>query len=301
MTDAFDPPPDGLTVRRVRHGEAFGEAPQLSSAQRGWRGFVVELHRHPAGAFERKVFADDVLIVSLAATVTVEQAKDNRTHKAVFTSGDLTLCPAGAEISERWEGPDEWLSISFEPDFLARVANEAGGGRVSATLTPAFQYRDPFVETIAAGLLAELRAPAWGSRLLAEAHGTALAVHLLRTRQDGAAKLNAHALPPVRLRRVKDFVEAHLQDDIGISDLADIAGVSLHHFAREFRRSEGMPPYRFITERRIARAKHLMESTDLPLIDIAFRCGFSSQSQFTETFQKIVGTTPARWRRSRAV
>jgi AraC family transcriptional regulator len=90
---------------------------------------------------------------------------------------------------------------------------------------------------------------------------------------------------------------AHLGDDIGLDDLAAIADLSAKHFARAFRQSTGMPPHRWLIERRIDHAKSLLGEDNLNLAEIALACGFADQSHFTAAFRKSVNTTPAIFRR----
>ncbi len=90
---------------------------------------------------------------------------------------------------------------------------------------------------------------------------------------------------------------AHLADDIGLEDLAAIANLSAKHFARAFRQSTGMPPHRWLIERRIDRAKALLMEDRLNLAEIALTCGFADQSHFTAAFRKSVGATRAIFRR----
>jgi AraC family transcriptional regulator len=104
-------------------------------------------------------------------------------------------------------------------------------------------------------------------------------------------------LPSARLRRVEEFLMAHLADDIGLDDVAAVAGLSAKHFARAFRQSTGMPPHRWLIQRRIDRAKAMLLKGDLTLAEIALACGFADQSHFTSAFRKSLGTTPAIFRR----
>ncbi len=85
---------------------------------------------------------------------------------------------------------------------------------------------------------------------------------------------------------------AHLAADIGLDALAAIADLSPKHFARAFRQSTGMPPHRWLIQRRIDRAKALLRTTDTTLVEIALACGFADQSHFTASFRKLVGLTP---------
>jgi len=107
-------------------------------------------------------------------------------------------------------------------------------------------------------------------------------------------------LSPAALRRVQLFVEANLERTIHLTDLAGRAELSLHHFARAFKMSAGMTPRAFVEERRIERAKQLINETRHSLADIAVECGFGTQSRLTTTFKRRTGFTPAEYRRGRS-
>ncbi|WP_199260327.1 AraC family transcriptional regulator [Paracoccus binzhouensis] len=102
-------------------------------------------------------------------------------------------------------------------------------------------------------------------------------------------------LAPRRLRLVLDHIEANLAEPIQLRDLAALAGLSAFHFQRSFRASCGVSPHRWITARRIERARRLLGS-GAPLARIALDCGFDSQSHFTRVFKAAMGLTPGGYR-----
>lgn len=107
-------------------------------------------------------------------------------------------------------------------------------------------------------------------------------------------------LAPWQIRRVLAHIEANLSTPIRNKELAAIARLSTFHFAVAFRNSVGEPPHTHIIRRRVERAQGLMLSTDRSLSDIAVECGLADQAHFTRLFRKIVGESPAAWRRARA-
>jgi AraC-like DNA-binding protein len=100
-----------------------------------------------------------------------------------------------------------------------------------------------------------------------------------------------------KLLRVCEFIERNLDGSIRVSDLANVAALSVSHFTRVFRESVGTTPRTFILERRIARAKALMLFTQDSLSSIAYACGLADHAHFTRRFSEVVGSTPNRWRR----
>jgi len=103
-------------------------------------------------------------------------------------------------------------------------------------------------------------------------------------------------LTPRAHRRVREHIEGHLDYRISIQDLAAIADLSMYHFARAFKRSEGVSPHNYLLHRRIQRARALLASTDVAIAVIAVACGFSDQSHCARRFKERVGITPARYR-----
>lgn len=105
-------------------------------------------------------------------------------------------------------------------------------------------------------------------------------------------------LPNWRLRKLADFVEAHLDQPLRLADLAQTAGQSPHHLIRTMRAATGLSPYQWLTHKRIERARELLARTDLPLIQVALECGFGTQQHFTTVFRQGTGMTPGAFRRS---
>jgi AraC family transcriptional regulator len=104
-------------------------------------------------------------------------------------------------------------------------------------------------------------------------------------------------IPQVRLNRVIEFVESHLASDLCVSALAAVAGMSSYHFCRSFKQTTGITPHRYVLSRRMEQAKILLEKNGASLLEIAEQVGFNDQSQFTRVFHKMVGATPAQFRK----
>ncbi len=98
------------------------------------------------------------------------------------------------------------------------------------------------------------------------------------------------------MRRVHEYIEAHLNDTVELLELAAIAGLSIFHFARQFKQSAGVTPHYYLIRSRIERARELLAGTDLSLSEIAFATGFSDQSHLTRHFRQMIGMTPGQFR-----
>jgi AraC family transcriptional regulator len=101
-----------------------------------------------------------------------------------------------------------------------------------------------------------------------------------------------------RLRRVLTYLEEHLAEDITVTDLANVACLSIFHFTRAFAAATGVPPHRYVSRRRLESAKAMIATGRASLSEIAHDCRFSSQSSFTRAFRRATGVTPAEYRRT---
>lgn len=108
-------------------------------------------------------------------------------------------------------------------------------------------------------------------------------------------------LAPTRLRRVLNHIAANLGGDTSLHRLAERAGLSPYHFAIAFRQSTGLPPHQYVLHQRVERAKELLTNPQLSLAEIGYAAGFASQAHFTTVFRRLVGSTPAAYRKDQGV
>ena len=108
----------------------------------------------------------------------------------------------------------------------------------------------------------------------------------------------SNQLDRARLSRVLGYIEEHLAVDITVTDLADVACLSIFHFTRAFAGAMGVPPHRYVRRRRLENAKAMIATGRASLQEIALDCQFSSQSSFTRAFRRATGMTPAGYRRA---
>ena len=100
-----------------------------------------------------------------------------------------------------------------------------------------------------------------------------------------------------RIRKLAAYVESNIADSITASELAALVGLSIGHFSRMFRHSFGMPPHRYIMQRRMVRAQVLMTTSLQSLACVALECGLTDQAHLSRLFRRIVGMSPSAWRR----
>lgn len=206
-----------------------------------------------------------------------------------------TFSPYGMDSEVMYDPSAQTFGLSFPQNYLRTLVQDMADRTSFNPLL--FQMNTPLVE-LARAIDTEISSPGFASGMLIESLSRAVAINLLRLdlRNLGADADRIH-LPRWKLRRVVEFVEANLANDIRLGDLAGIAGLSTFHFARVFKQATGVTPYHFVRDRRIERARMLLLDDNFDLSHVALACGFASQSHFTAAFSKAVGTAPGRYRR----
>jgi AraC family transcriptional regulator len=113
---------------------------------------------------------------------------------------------------------------------------------------------------------------------------------------DTAAATYRGGLGAARLRHVTAFIQAGLERELTLVDLAQSVGLSTAHFAVMFRKSTGETPHRFVLRRRMERAKEMLRTEKLRILDVAVACGFKTQQHFARVFRQMCGATPREYR-----
>ena len=280
----------------------------MSSTALGWSGIQADHYRgmtaQPDG-FELPGMTHHMLNFILDGHTGLDVAWDGIRYSGVIRAGEASLVPAHRPARWRWgQTVPECFHVFLDPTLLARtIEDEWDRDPSSVDLVSALRFTDPALLGLAHSLRDELLQGEPGGRLLAESAAAMMAVHLLRrnsTLSEPMPRTRGGALAPWRLRRAVELVEASLDRQVGLSELASAAGLSEGHFARAFRAATGESPYAYAVRHRLERAQALlMSQPDLPVAEVAAACGFADQAHLTTAFRRITGLPPAAWRRAR--
>lgn len=208
----------------------------------------------------------------------------------LYTRGDVDILPAGA--TESWEpaGASTSIIVHLSPLLVRRAAEEMDVDPDRTAIELRHQFRDPQIEHIAWALDAERAAGYVNGRLYTESLGLALAAHLLG--RYTTVTREPRGLSKPQLRRVTDYIDAHLDDDLSLALLASVAGMSASHLKTQFKRSTGVPVHEFVIRRRVARARELLVRGELPPSQVALEAGFAHQSHMARCMRRVIGVTP---------
>lgn len=214
--------------------------------------------------------------------------------------------PGGFNVSAGWgENAFRFESVLESVNVMVGLADlqsvverefEADGSRIA--LAEVDRCTRPEVISLGQQFAAMLRSPRLGSRLYVESLWNQLILQLIwncSTLTPGRV-WTPERLSDARIRRVVEFMEDSLGDQLSLEILAGVAGLSPNYFLSAFKRTTGQTPHQFLTERRIHRACTLLKDPTLTLTQIALRLGFSSQSHFTSVFRRVMHATPGVYR-----
>jgi AraC family transcriptional regulator len=262
------------------------------------RGYWIYAAEQPRSAWREHTHDCAQVTIGLEpAHVHAEWRTGSRLPGRREISGNaVSVIPSGEPHRTLWQRRASLIHIYISDDFLSRIAHQLLH-EASFDLRTAYLVRDPFIEELGRVLYRECQT----EKLcvpFANSLVEVLVAHLLRSYNDNLKLLTdlSMGLGPARERRVCEYIEKSLEHDLSIEALAKIAGLSTHYFADMFHQSTGFTPHQYVCRRRVERAQHLLRNPKLSLIEVGYRCGFTSQSQFTTVFRRFTGSTPGKFR-----
>lgn len=220
-----------------------------------------------------------------------------------FAAGNAGIVDLRMDLLSEYAGPFHYLTF-----YATRAAFDAVAGDAEAPPIRDLRHRPGvgFADPIVRHLLLSVR-PLLGERgaesvgLQVDHVSTALLLHLARSYGEMCtrpARVRG-GLTPRQRRRAEELLDQRLHGGVTLSELAAACDLSVRHFARAFQQSTGVPPHRWLIERRIEKARDLLVGSRLSLREVATACGFADQSHFTRTFTRATGASPGVFRRER--
>ncbi len=272
-------------------------SPAVLKRDAAWNGIKLAHYRFPAGELPEHRHQEHLAIIAMNEGCGGEIRTASGFSARGQTRGSVCVIPSGQPFTATLETASEHLAIYLDPSLVLQAASEfrtPSGVQVIERCLP----RDPVISSVGLALLAELESEGLSGRLYAESLANVLAVHLLRyyTASAGSTQRFTGGLSGQKLGRVMAYITDNYESDLSLADLARVAGMSTFHFAREFKRTTGTTPHQHVIKVRVERAKALLTGSEMPLIEVSSRSGFSHQSHFTRLFRRLTGTTPQSYR-----
>ncbi|MFT3665429.1 helix-turn-helix domain-containing protein [Piscinibacter sp.] len=275
----------------------------LCSDARGWKGVGVRGYRYQGSDVEVPPLADYMIVRYQRGSTLMERRFEGRWTRTECHPGDVSLLTRSQMSHWHWTQPIDVTHTYLADDLVARVAADVLDRPIAEVrLHDLLRTQDPIVTNIVDAIAQESGDEGVGGALYVDALGTQLAVHLLRhyasfefRDQSGRGRL-----PPAAARRVVEYIDARLEMALTLDELAGVVGMGVWSFGKRFRETFGTTPHHFVVDRRLDRARQLLQQGSLPVKAVASACGFADQAHLTRVMRARLATTPAALRRDRA-
>lgn len=283
-----------LDFKQDKASNDFVPNPAVLSS-RGWDGIHLELHQQPK--FETNEHQHTMHVIACGfgdILVPGERFLDGKICAERREQGDIAIIPAGIAHRCNWKASAEFGILAVEPALLQQV----GQGLVDSDrieLIPRFMnQQDQLIQGIFATLSNELQSRKIASSLLVDSLKTTLAIHLLREYCVTKPKLFSYGsgLSKLKLQQIIEYINEHLDCNLKVIELAEIAQISPYHFIRLFKQATNQTPLQYILQRRIEKGKYLLQHTQLSTEEIAAMVGFCDRSHFAKYLKRFTGLTP---------
>lgn len=274
--------------------------PILSSRQWGWKN--LNLNYYCYGNCETPVHVLEHHAIGLILDRgKVERRLDGEYRQETTTVGSVVMIPSQVEHWSAWKGIGRFMMFSILPEAIALIDPDiVNPDLVELIPTFATPQADNLIYGIGMAMKHWLENNPGTEDIYIEHLTNALYAHLLQQYCSKKVSFKGYAggLSSIKLKQAIEYINDNLKNKIELKNIAEELDISPYYFARLFRQSLGVSPYKYVIEQRVEKAKRLLTNTQLSLIEIAFQCGFNSQSQMTQHFRKQTGTTPRKYRDS---
>jgi AraC family transcriptional regulator len=277
--------------------------PLFSSASHEWEGLLVERHLAELNIDEipKHRHSGIALSMQLNGSLRLQWKSGSGWQSATTDAGSILLHGSSGCNESIWNGTYDRIMCEVIPTHLAKLTEGRFAGAV-VDVADRWSFKDARLEHLLRVLDVELQQGAPAGPLFGEQVGDAIAM-LLAT-QYATVKVGlwgtGGSIPPPRLKQVLDYIEAHLDQQTHLSDLAQTASMSPFYFARLFKNSMGISPHKYVTMRRIERSKELLRRSDITIFEIGVRVGYLDPKHFRVVFHREVGVSPSEFRASQS-
>jgi AraC family transcriptional regulator len=276
----------------------------LSSEGRGWKNlqlYTYKLAPQP-DLVAAPIIDTHTIPVMLQGNCELSGVMAGRFVREQVCPGSMSLTPRGTPVSYRWTDACVVANLYLSPALTRTLAEDLSRKDPErAELVPRPFFRDPFIERLCLALVGELETGGLLGALYADTLAQALALHLLRhySSLSKTKALPARGLSNQQLHLVRDFINNYFAHEVGLGELAALTGMSPSYFTKQFKLSTGLPPYQYLIQQRVERAKELLSGSELNVAEVSQAVGFFDQSHLVRHFKYWVGVTPKDYRESK--
>jgi AraC family transcriptional regulator len=273
----------------------------VDSALQNWKDVRVRGYHYQSLDVPIPAMRDYMIVVYRDGHTPMNRRMSGPWRNEQVGPGTVSLLTHSTDSHWHWSVPIEVQHLYISPSKVAEIASDAYDRDIKQVeLQDILRTDDATLINAMSTLIHEIDSGGLGGSLFVEAVTNQVCVHLLRNyagelREAPQAK---RGLSSTQARRVREFIEEHLDDNLSLADIAKVASISVFHLIRQFNETFGCPPYVYITHQRLDRARSLIEAGETPLKCIAATCGFSDQSHMTRLFRREFKMTPGEYRKN---
>jgi AraC family transcriptional regulator len=290
------PPRAEWKALQTVHARAKGRV-RLASRETDWTGIAASRFRLGRIDVNLPPLRVPAIGVNYGEPLRLERTLHGRRTSGSVAPGHLAILPPDADTRWIFNRSADVVLVYVSSDLLAEtIVENVGRDPRAVDIVPRFLIRDLVLERTAHRLLRQIAEPHPESSLAAEALALDLVAHLLVAHSNLTVPLGrTRPIAPNRLKRAHEFVWANLERPLSLREMAQVAGMSVFHFARGFREATGLPPHRYLVEQRLLRARTLLHDAKRPVGDVARAVGYT-HSHFTALFTRYMGMAPSKFR-----
>lgn len=275
----------------------------VAAANRTLQGSEFDVSRfgkpHPGTRPSDHPSQDGIILALQRNTCGIHEPEKNRLQIVPFPHGTVSLVNLALDPTAHPGDASDCFNFLIPRVTFDQLADDHGADRiVELAVRPGIAAGDPIVLHLGDCLLPAIERHDGANDQFVDRITTALNIHFAQVYggMHFPRPLVSGGLAPWQLRLARDTINANLEEEFSLEQIARECRLSVSHFAKAFTRSTGISPHRWLMQRRVGVAKDLMLSTDSSLVEISLRCGFADQSHFTKVFAEATGETPGRWR-----
>lgn len=277
----------------------WAQSPERSASMALWR-----LNNDVPAGFVTEPFKDAHMVcVHLNGSMNWSARTSDRSYRAPCDANTFCIARAGESAEVEFSKaritfahfylPVRW----FESDMVDAASNRSGS---QIELIDPMNSTSFKVAGLARKAVAAMRSGGPAAQLKIDAAMIELASVLVRHHSSAVpARVAKGGLAPGIVRRIKDYLVAHLAEPVTLAELASLAGVSAPHFCRAFAESTGQSPHRFQIALRVNKATQLMADPNLSIADVGSAVGYDDPAYFSRLFAHQTGMSPRAWRAAR--
>jgi AraC family transcriptional regulator len=250
--------------------------------------------RGPVNEPYLKLNEEHILAMTLRAGSMEIGLRRSPLQRITFDAGLMGLCPSK---SEYWIGTCDMahMTLTISDEALTAAADGAGS-RIELRLER--ELVDPRLRALATAVDVERTAGFPSGRLFLDSIEQALARALVvgYAVRDYSVRVYRGGLSPAKLRKIEELVHEKMEEDLSLEEMARAVGLSAAHFSQVFRKTTGQTPHQCLLRYRVQRAKEMLLSAEMRVLDVAIACGFKTQQHFARVFREMCGASPTEYR-----